>query len=288
MKENTKAYFYALSAILFWSTVATAFKITLRYLSYINLLLYSSLFSTIILFIILFTQEKLTLLKKMSYHQWINSLFLGLLNPFLYYLVIFKAYSILPAQEAQTLNYTWPIVLVILSGIILGQKITYKNIVALFIGFFGVLTIATHGNLKSFSFSDPLGVLLAIVSPFIWATFWIYNVRDERDEVTKLFCNFLIGFLFTLLFSLVFHINFHISSYALWGSLYIGAFEMSITFTLWLKALTLAKTTAKIGNLVFLTPFLSLVFIHLIIGEVILPSTILGLVFIVVSIVINS
>ncbi len=288
MDKNTKAYFYAISAILFWSTVATAFKITLKYIDYLNLLLYSSFFSTTILFVILLLRKKLNFLKKMAYKKWINSLFLGFLNPFIYYLVIFKAYSILPAQEAQTLNYTWPIVLVLLSGLILGQKITYRNIIALFIGFSGVLTIATHGNLKSFSFSNPLGVLLAIVSPFIWAIFWIYNIKDRRNEEVKLFCNFLIGFLFTLILVSILHKHSYTSSKAIWGTLYIGAFEMSITFMLWLKALTLSETTAKIGNLVFITPFLSLVFIHFIVGEAILPSTIIGLILIIVSIAINS
>ena len=34
----------------------------------------------------------------------------GFLNPFLYYIILFKAYSLLPAQEALSLNYTWPLV----------------------------------------------------------------------------------------------------------------------------------------------------------------------------------
>ena len=34
---------------------------------------------------------------------------MGLFNPFLYYLVLFKAYDLLEAQEAGTLNYIWPI-----------------------------------------------------------------------------------------------------------------------------------------------------------------------------------
>jgi hypothetical protein len=44
MKEQDKALILALSAVLLWSTVATAFKIALRYFDYLNLLFYSSLF----------------------------------------------------------------------------------------------------------------------------------------------------------------------------------------------------------------------------------------------------
>ena len=42
---------------------------------------------------------------------------LGLVNPFLYYLVLFKAYDLLPAQEAQAINYTWALMLAFLSVI---------------------------------------------------------------------------------------------------------------------------------------------------------------------------
>ncbi|NJK98814.1 MAG: EamA family transporter, partial [Bacteroidales bacterium] len=52
---------------------------------------------------------------------------LGFLNPLLYYLVLFKAYSLLPAQIAQPLNYTWPLILVILSIIFLSKNIRSGN-----------------------------------------------------------------------------------------------------------------------------------------------------------------
>lgn len=61
------------------------------------------------------------------------------------------------------------------------------------------------------------------------------------------------------------------------GAAYVGIFEMGITFVLWLYALRLSENTAKIGNLIFLSPFLSLVFIHFLVGEKILASTLIGL-----------
>ena len=42
------------------------------------------------------------------------------------------------------------------------------------------------------------------------------------------------------------------------GGVYIGLFEMGITFLVWLKALKNAKTTAHVVNLIYLVPFLSL------------------------------
>ena len=69
------------------------------------------------------------------------------------------------------------------------------------------------------------------------------------------------------------------------GAVYVGLFEMGITFLLWLKALKFSKTTAHVTNLIYLVPFLSLVLIRLTVGEAILPSTIVGLIFIVGGII---
>ena len=70
--------------------------------------------------------------------------------------------------------------------------------------------------------------------------------------------------------------------------IYIGLFEMGITFIIWLKALSLSKTTAKVSNLIFLAPFLSLFIISKIVKERILLSSIIGLFFIISGIVIQN
>jgi drug/metabolite transporter (DMT)-like permease len=48
-----------------------------------------------------------------------------------------------------------------------------------------------------------------------------------------------------------------------------------------MKAMNLSTNNAKIGNLVFFAPFLSLVFIHFILKETIYITTFIGLIFIV-------
>ena len=72
---------------------------------------------------------------------------MGFLNPFLYYVIVLKAYSLLPAQLAQPLNFIWPITLVLLSIPILKQKVSGKNMIAMLISFVGVYFIASKGNL---------------------------------------------------------------------------------------------------------------------------------------------
>ena len=43
-------------------------------------------------------------------------------------------------------------------------------------------------------------------------------------------------------------INIDISANGLFGSIYIGLFEMGITFFFWLKAMTLSENNSKIGK----------------------------------------
>lgn len=288
MEKQKQAYAYAIIAVLLWATVASAFKISLRYLDFLQLLFYASIVSIIILFVILLIQGKLNLLKKYSKKDYLHSALLGFLNPFLYYVVLFKAYSLLPAQEAQPLNYTWPITLVLLSIPLLKQKIKLKSILAIVIGFIGVVIIGTRGDLVTLKFSNPVGVLLAVGSSVIWALFWIYNIKDKRDEVAKLFLNFVFGFIFVLIAILLFSKIMIPQINGFLGVTYVGLFEMGITFVIWLRALKLSKTTAKVSNLIYVAPFLSLIVIHFIVGEKILFSTIIGLIFIVAGIIIQQ
>jgi len=288
MKSQKKAYIYAISAVLFWSTAASAFKLTLRYTDVLPLLLYSSLTSFAVLFIVLLVQGKFSLLLSCTKKDLLRSFCIGLLNPFLYYVVLFKAYSLLPAQQAMTLNYTWPLMLVLLSIPLLKQNITARSIIAVVISFTGVIIIGTEGTITSLHFISPGGVVLALGSSIIWALFWIFNVRDHRDEVVKLLLNFTSGTGFILIVSSLFSGVSVPGIPAACGMVYIGLFEMGITFVLWLRALRLSGTTAQVGNMVYLSPFLSLIFIHFVVGESIAVSTFAGLLLIMIGIVLQG
>ena len=284
MKNQKAAYIYALLAVFFWSTVATAFKLTLRELDQFQMLFAASVSSCVIFFFSIVIQNKTKLLFKLSIKDILFSAFLALLNPFGYYLVLFKAYDLLKAQEAQTLNYFWAVILVLLSIPMLKQKISIKSFFAILISFSGVFVIATRGNIFSFRFTDITGVSLALGSAFIWALYWIYTSKDEKDDSVRLFFNFVFGTVYILISVLIFSDFTSISLKGASGGFYIGAFEMGLTFFFWSKAVKLSETTAKISNLIFLSPFLSLVFIHLILKEDIFLSTFAGLVLIVTGI----
>ena len=280
ISKKKQALSYALASVLFWSTVATAFKLTLRGMNNAQLLFYSSLTSFVVLFFFAYRNSKDELKQFFKIKSVRKNIILGLINPFVYYLVLFKAYSILPAQEAQPINLTWPLILSILSAVFLKQKLSGKTIMGLLISFFGVVVIATHGDILSFQFYNLVGVLLAISSSFIWSAYWILNLLDKREESIKLFGSFFFGSIFITIYIFFFDSFGPIEFKFVLGAVYIGLFEMGITFFLWLKALSLSEDKAKTSTIVYLFPVISLSFIALVLGEKLYASSIFGLVLI--------
>jgi drug/metabolite transporter (DMT)-like permease len=289
MEKAKQSYLFAGLAIFFWSTIPTAFKIALGELSVLPMLTIASIVSTLLLLIIILAEGKFPMIRKMTISEVLNSAILGLINPFLYYIILLKAYQLLPAQVAQPLNMIWPIIIVFLSVPLLGQKIAAKSYAALLISFAGVYLISSQGQPLRPGRSDTLGVILATGSSIFWALYFILNVRDKRDESVKLFTNFLFAscYLIIALF-ITGDINQPFTSKGILASVYVGIFEMGISFYFWLKALQLAKTTDKVSTLVFLAPFLSLVFIHFILHEPVYITTPLGLLMIISGIFVQN
>ncbi len=285
MDSKKRSYLFAALTILFWGTAASAFKFSLKHLNYVQLLAWASLSSSIVLFATILLTGKWNELKRIHWKKILPSVYLGLINPFAYYLILFRAYELLPAQVAQPLNFIWPLVLVLLSVPMLGEKITAKGILALLASFIGVILISSEGNVASIELKSPLGVGLALSSSVIWALYWILNLRDKgTDPTVRLFINFAFATIFSFALG-QFTANFwNINLKGLSGAFYVGCFEMGITFYLWLRALSLAESKAKLGNIIYLVPFLSLVFIHFFVGENIYWTTIIGLLIIVASI----
>ncbi|WP_028537016.1 DMT family transporter [Paludibacterium yongneupense] len=277
MKSQTRAYACGLAAVLAWSTVATAFKISLSHMAPAQLVLYASLASSLALLSILAAQRRLPLLIATARRYWLRSLLYGAINPFLYYLILFQAYTLLPAQEAQAINYTWALTMTFLSVPLLRQRLSPRDALAALICYFGVLVIGTHGAPLSLEFSSPGGVAYALCSTLLWAGYWIFNTRDTREPVIGLTLNFLFSLPLIIAYCAMGGMLRPVAWQGLLGAGYVGAVEMGYTFVLWLTAMKLSSSTARIASLIYLSPLLSLVLIHLVVGEALRMSTLAGL-----------
>mgnify|MGYP001042036404 CR=1 FL=1 len=281
MANQKQAMLFGLATVLLWSTVATAFKLSLREFTPVQMLVVACSASVVVMGLILVGQGRWHLVFSLTRRQYIQSMGMGLINPCLYYFLLFGAFYRLPAQEAQPLNYTWALVLAYLSVPFLKQQLRRADVIAGLICYSGVVVIATRGDVLSLTFSNPLGVALAIGSTLVWASYWIIATRDTRDPVVGLFLNFLCGLpVIIVICALTDGFDFSVGV-GLAAALYMGVFEMGIAFVLWSYAMKKAENTSRVSNLIFISPFLSLVFIYFILGEIILPSTYVGLVLIV-------
>lgn len=283
--DQRRAMLLGLSAVILWSTVATAFKLSLQHLSPTQLLAWAGVFSTLVLAGFVTFQgrwpEVVTTLRLRPVYY----LSLGALNPCFYYLVLFRAYDLLPAQQAQALNYTWALTLSLLAVPMLKQRLGGRDMLALLLGYSGAVVIATRGNLLALEFDSGLGVALALGSTVLWALYWILNTRATASPSVGLFLCFAMG---TPMVWGVLLIEGGVSLpglAGLAGAIYVGLFEMGVTFMLWLAAMRAASNVSRVGNLIFLSPFLSLIFIYVFLGERIVPATWIGLAMIITGVV---
>ncbi|MCX6900683.1 MAG: DMT family transporter [Verrucomicrobia bacterium] len=287
-RDPAKAVGYGLAAVALWATVGSAFKLTLRHATPIQLLFYAALVSAVLLVVILACRGEIGQLIAGSCKSWWRAALLGLVNPVAYYLLLFSAYDRLPAQEALALNYSWPLMLMLLGSAVQRRWPRGRDMVAGAICYAGIWCIATRGDVLSLRFADPLGVALALASTVAWAASWIVSRSDPRPPVVALAQNFLFAVPVLAVVVAVKGGGFVVDGYALMGSAYVGAFEMGVTFVLWLLALRYAANPAVVGNLSFLSPVVSLFLINLIVGEPLKASTLVGLPLILVGLVIQN
>lgn len=274
MNQDRQAILYGLGAVALWSTVATAFKVALTWMSPLELMWLAALVSWAFMLVLVVKQRHLT---EALRHGWRTAAWAGLMNPVAYYLVLFAAYDRLPGQEAMALNYTWALAMALLAVPILGQRLTRVDMVAGLIAYAGVWVIATRGNVFNVDFADPLGVVLALVSTLLWALYWLLNARDERAPLVAQWQNFSVGLpVLTLLLMVGPGFSWH-GWQALGAGVYVGLFEMGVAFILWQMAVRKVSRTAKVSNLIFLSPPISLLLLYLVVNEPLLVSTLIGL-----------
>lgn len=286
LKNNTLALIYAGLVLLLWSTVASAFKIALRYWSPFELLFLASAVSFIVLTVLMTARHKFADLKALPEKTLRQLILAGLLNPLIYYLILFKAYDLLPAQYAQAVNFTWPLVLSLAAMLLRQEKFHYLRIIALCISFGGALILVLGGKQLPGGISIN-GILLAFASTVFWVFYWMITKTVSTGPLISLWIPFAVA---TAVLGILAAFLFRPDTFSLPGiasALYVGLFEMSITFLLWLNALRRSSSTALVSNFIYAVPFLSLLFIHFVLNEAIQPATVIGLLLILAGIILQ-
>lgn len=280
-----KTYIFAAISIFFWSTLAVTAKLLLNSLNNIQLLCVSSLFAGVVLLVANIAMGKIKILKRYSFKDYLITALIGLPGTFLYYIFYYAGAERLPASQAFIINYMWPIMSVVFACIVLKEKMTTRKFVAIILSFLGV-AVVTGGELLSFNKEMLAGSILCLMGAVSYGLFTSLNQKMNYDKCISMMINFFVAFVFTGIIIVVKRDLFIPDYMQLLGIAWNGIFTMAIPNTMWILALEQGNT-AKISNLAYITPFLSLVWTSLILKEDLNFYSVIGLLVIVAGIFIQ-
>ena len=272
-----QAVTFGLIAVALWSTVATGFKLGLTVLEPVQLLLLGSVISCAFFVVALLVSGQLRDLTRTPVPELTRYAALGLMNPLGYYLILFEAYDRLPAQIAQPLNYTWAITLAILAWPILGQRLTGRVLMGILVSYAGVVVLLTQGRWNALPDVDGFGVVLALVSTLVWACYWLLGTKNRASALVVMAPGFVIGSLGVAVICLLTTGLPSLDGEKLFYGAWVGLIEMGVTFLLWQGALARTRNAGRIGQLIFLSPFVSLLLINFVLGERVHLASVIGL-----------
>lgn len=280
-------YLYLSLTILLWGSSASIIKILLSNLSINSILFYTTLFATISLFLILVLQKKSQLIKELKIKDYFLFSIMGFVGIYLYYKFFYLALSISSIQEVFIINYTWALWIVIFSIFILKEKFNFIKILSIILGIFGVGIIVFRNTPIELNTSFD-GYLFALLGAICYGLFSVLTKRFSYDKIVSISFYYFFAFIFITLGMFIsnsFEIQI-LNIKELLGVIWIGIFCSGLGFVFWSKALENGNVN-KMSNYILLVPFVSLVYMHFLLDEQISYTSIIGLVFIVVGIIIQ-
>ncbi|WP_257167922.1 DMT family transporter [Bradyrhizobium sp. SRS-191] len=93
-----------------------------------------------------------------------------------YHALYFLALRFAPPAEAGLLNYLWPLLIVLFSAFLPGERLALHHVIGAALGLVGTALLLI-GNGASFAASQLPGLFAAFVAAFVWA---IYSVLSRR------------------------------------------------------------------------------------------------------------
>jgi len=281
-----KEYLYAGISIFLWSTTATVTKLLLGSLSSMQVLGISSLFATVFLLILNICKGNLRYFKSYRPKDFLIMALVGTLGTFLYNWLLIEGIEILNASQAFIINYLWPMMAVIFGCILLKEKFTFSKMLAVILSFLGVVIVTSGGSLQQFGLDSLKGALMCVAAAVSYGLFTVLNKKNHYDSFFSMMVFHFMSFILPLVY-LAFSGESCIPSPAeVPGLAWIGIATNAIAFTTWALALKFGDT-AKVSNLAYITPFLSLIWTTLILHEPFSFYSLLGLLLIVSGILVQ-
>ncbi len=268
-----------------WSTMPTISSLLLGEMDNSTVLAVSSFFATVTMIVIVILSRKFSLAISYRIKDYLKMAVIGLPGVFLYYVFYYAGATRLPASQAFITNYLWPIMSIVFAVLILREKMTLPKTIAVVMSFAGVFTVAGD-DILSLSISSIKGTLFCFAGAVCYGLFTVLNKKSAYDRQIAMTVAMFVSFVLSTSTALLTGSSLSLSLPQIPGILWNGVFTMALANLSWTLALS-GESTAKIANLAYITPFLSLVWTFFILGEPVKPTSLIGLCMIVAGIFIQ-
>ncbi len=273
--------------MLIWSTLATVVKLVLKDIPNFQALAISSAFAFVFLLILNIINGSIKEMKHYRIKDCLTMAGLGFLGLFMYSALYYYGIAELGSQEACILNYLWPMMIVIFACIILKERITVKKIIAMLMSFAGIVVL-TLGSGGVSSGNRLFGIIACVTAAVCYGLFSVLNKKHSLNQNVTMMWIWFTTAVCSLVLSLIFENWQPIAGVQWLGIAWLGIVVNAVAYLLWAIALKGASDSAKIANLAYLVPFISIIISWLVLKEQITINAVLALVLIIGGILIQS
>ncbi|MEG3641607.1 aromatic amino acid exporter YddG [Magnetococcus sp. PR-3] len=181
---------------------------------------------------------------------------LGLWGLFGYHFFYFLALGHAPAVEANLINYLWPLLIVLFSGLLPNEHLSRWSIIGVVLGFIGAASVVVTAEGSLSNEAAGFGYFMAVMAALAWSSYSVLSRHFAHigSDAVAGFC------LLTAISAWACHISMEtwvapsLTQYAALTSLGLG--PVGLAFFLWDRGMKRGDIQL-LGTLSYLTPLLS-------------------------------
>jgi drug/metabolite transporter (DMT)-like permease len=287
MNNKTAGILWVLVCVMLWGLIPVVARLGQASLDNHQFLFWSSLISFIVLFFNAALAGEVREVRSYLLADWAMIILLGLLGTYIYYLFLYLGYARAKGLEVLVIQYTWPIIIVILSAFILKESITFRKTISIALGFLGVIVVLSKGEFSRIDVSNPSVILLVGAGAFCFALFSVLSKKVKKSPTIVVSLYFLVALVASFL-SMLYFSALKFPQFSDWFPITLnGLLVNGYSYIFWKKALRSAEASF-IAPFVYIAPVISAIYLVFLFNEPFLMVYAIGLVLIILGGVINS
>jgi drug/metabolite transporter (DMT)-like permease len=107
-----------------------------------------------------------------------------------YHALYFLALRFAPPAEAGLLNYLWPLLIVLFSSLLPGERLAPHHIIGALLGLAGTVLLFAGNSSSSFAPGQVPGLIAAFIAAFVWAAYSVMSrkLKSVPTDAVAGFC----------------------------------------------------------------------------------------------------